>query len=58
MGADQHDRSEFCFHCVPDEIALEFVAAYDRREASKGPTVHWQVPESFCPRVGGEDSGS
>lgn len=45
----QHGADEFCFFCVPDEIALAGIASYDRREPYRGPTVHWQVPESFCP---------
>jgi len=48
---ETHPESEFCFFCVPDEIALEGIASYDRREPYRGPLVHWQVPESFCPRM-------
>lgn len=47
--AVQHPADEFCFFCVPDEIALRGVDSYDRGEPYQGPTVHWQVPESFCP---------
>lgn len=53
---EQHPADEFCFFCVPDEVALAGIASYDRREPHQGPTVHWQVPESFCPRVVEEEA--
>lgn len=54
----QHAADEFCFFCVPDEVALACIASYDRREDYRGPVVHWQVPESFCPHFTEEEDES
>lgn len=55
-GTEQHADDEFCFFCATDDVLLAGFGAADRGEAYEGPTVHWQVPETFCPQmpVGGD----
>lgn len=49
--AEQHPRNEFCFHCAPDDMLLHGISLHDEGKPWDGPTVHMQVPESFCPAM-------
>lgn len=45
----QHPLTEACFHCASDEEMSRGINRMDAGQPWDGRTIHWQVPESFCP---------
>ncbi|MDI3315862.1 MAG: hypothetical protein QJR12_16780 [Mycobacterium sp.] len=45
----QHPLDEMCFHCADDMEILRAIRYMDEGKPWDGRTIHWQVPENFCP---------